>query len=179
MGLAKNVKTHRNNRQNGWTSNNGRQLFLNRQMSISTYLAPGPRLCTTAFLIKKAQRQGAVTLVLSRCHGLLGCVETALSSPDGVFASARSSRCSTSFQSMKRQPATRCCGLSAFCTAVSTNESSSCRCTDVLESGLALSKLDSASKKNSAKCLATIELLKARMYARSSGCVYPVKFRWT
>ena len=27
---------------------------------------------------------------------------------------ARSPRCSTSFQSMKRQPAVRCCGLSAF-----------------------------------------------------------------
>ena len=98
------------------------------------------------------------------------------------FASGRNSRCSTSFQSMKRQPAARCCGLSAFCAAVCTNESSSCRSTDVLESRLARSKLDSASKKNAAKCLATslrIELLKERMYARSSGCVYHVKFRNT
>ena len=53
------------------------------------------------------------------------------------FASARSSRCSTSFQSMKRQPAARCCGLSAFCAAaVCTNESSNCRSTDVLKSRL-------------------------------------------
>ena len=50
------------------------------------------------------------------------------------FASARSSRCSTSFQSMKRQPAVRCCGLSAFCAAVCTNESSSCRGAEVVES---------------------------------------------
>ena len=68
------------------------------------------------------------------------------------FASARSSRCSTSFQPMKRQPAVRCCGLSAFCTAVCTNESSSCRSTAVLESRLTCSKLDSTSKKNSAEC---------------------------
>ena len=42
------------------------------------------------------------------------------------------------------------------------------------KSRLARSKLDSAFKENSAKCLATslrIEFLKARMYARSSGCV--------
>ena len=36
---------------------------------------------------------------------------------------------------MKRQPAARC-GLSAFCAAVCTNESSSCRSTDVFEVGL-------------------------------------------
>ena len=54
--------------------------------------------------------------------------------------------------------------------------------TDVLESRLTCSKLDSASKKNSAKCLATsrrIEFLKAHMYARSSGCVYAVKSHCT
>ena len=45
---------------------------------------------------------------------------------------------------MKRQPAVRCCGLSAFCAAVCTNESSSCRSTAVLESRLTCSKLDSA-----------------------------------
>ena len=50
--------------------------------------------------------------------------------------------CSTSFQSMKRQPAVRCCGLSAFCAAVCTNENSSCRSTAVLESRLTRSKLD-------------------------------------
>ena len=79
------------------------------------------------------------------------------------FASARSSRCSTTFGSMKRQPAARCSGLSAFCAAGCTNESISCPSTDVLESRLTRSKLDSTSKKNSAKCLATslrIELLK-------------------
>ena len=59
------------------------------------------------------------------------------------FASVRSSRCSTSFQSMKRQPAVRCCGLSAFCVAVCTNESSNWRSTAVLESRLTCSKLDS------------------------------------
>ena len=45
----------------------------------------------------------------------------------------------------------------------------------MLESRLTRSKLDSASKKNSAKCLATslrIEFLKARMYAWSSGCAF-------
>ena len=57
---------------------------------------------------------------------------------------------------MKRQPAARGCGLSAFCAAVCANESRSCRSTEVLESRLARSKLDSASKKNSAKCLATL-----------------------
>ena len=49
-----------------------------------------------------------------------------------------------------------------------------------MESRLPCSKLDSTSKKNSAKCLATslrIELLKARMCARSNGCVYAMKFR--
>ena len=49
-----------------------------------------------------------------------------------------------------------------------------------MESILTRSKLDSVSKKNSAKCLATslrIEFLKARMYAWSSGCVYAVQFR--
>ena len=49
------------------------------------------------------------------------------------FASERSS------QTMKRQPAARCCELSAFCAAVCTNESSSCRTTDMLESRLARS----------------------------------------
>ena len=65
------------------------------------------------------------------------------------FAPARSSRCSISFQSMKRQSAVRCCGLSAFCTAVCASESSSCRNSDVLESRLTRSKLHSTSKKNS------------------------------
>ena len=54
------------------------------------------------------------------------------------------------------------------------------RAADVVESRLARSKLDSASKKNAAKSLATslrIEFLEARMYAQSSGCVYAVKFR--
>ena len=49
-----------------------------------------------------------------------------------------------------------------------------------MASRLTRSKLDSASKKNSAKCLATslrIEFLKARMNAQSSGCVYAVQFR--
>ena len=98
-------------------------------------------------------------------------VETVLPSPEDV-ASAGSFRCSTSFQSMRRQPAVRCSGLSAFCAAVCTNESSSCQSTDVLESRFTRSKLDSTSKKNSAKCLATslrIEFLYARMYAWSSG----------
>ena len=97
-------------------------------------------------------------------------------------ASARSSRCSTSFQSMKRQPAARCCKLSAFSAAVCTTESGNCRSTDVLESRLTRSKLDSVSRKNSAKCLATswrIELMKARTYVRSTGWVCSVKFRWT
>ena len=72
---------------------------------------------------------------------------------------------------MKRQPAARCCGQSAFfaAAAVRANESSSCRGTDVVESRLARSKLDSASKKNSSKCLATslrIELRKLA-YVRS------------
>ena len=77
-------------------------------------------------------------------------VETVLLSPDDVLPRARSSRCSTSFQSMKRQPAARCCGLSAFCAAVCTNESSNCQSTVVVESRL--TRLDSTSKKNSAKC---------------------------
>ena len=69
------------------------------------------------------------------------------------FDSARSSSCSTSFQSMNHQPAARLCGLSAFYAAVCTNQSSSCRSTNVLESRLARLLLDSASK-NSGKCLA-------------------------
>ena len=71
-------------------------------------------------------------------------VEAVLPSPDGVLP--------PSIQSMKRQPAF--CGLSAFCAAVCTSESSSCRSTAVLESRLTCSKLDSTSQKNSAKCLA-------------------------
>ena len=57
---------------------------------------------------------------------------------------------------MKRQPAVRCCGLSASYAAVCTNDSSSWRSTAVLESRLTRSKLDSTSKKKLAKCLATL-----------------------
>ena len=109
---------------------------------------------------------------LAREAPRLRLVETVLPVSRRRFASVRSSRCSTSLQSMKRQPAVRCCGLSAFCAAVCKNESSSCRNTAVLESRLTCSKLDSTSKKNSAKCLATswrIEFLKARMYAQYSS----------
>ena len=58
------------------------------------------------------------------------------------FTSARNSRCSTSFQSMKRQPASPCSGLSAFCAAVCTSERSNCRNTHVLETKLTCSNLD-------------------------------------
>ena len=97
------------------------------------------------------------------------------------FASVRSSRCSSSFQSMKRQQldVAGCLRSVLLCARM---RAATVGATDVLDSRLTRSKLDSASKKNSAKCLANsrrIEVLNAHMYARSSGCVYAAKFRCT
>ena len=138
-------------------------------------------------ILRATQKQSAVMMVVcysgaAATAGAAGALDTSkrVLAVTAVVICSWLQHVRPSFQSMKRQPAARCCGLPAFCAAVCANESSSCRSTDVVKSRLTRSKLDSASKKNSTKCFATtlrIEFLKARTCARSNGCVYAVKFR--
>ena len=100
-------------------------------------------------------------------------VETVLRSPEDVLllreahvAPPRSNRRSASQQ-------LDVAGLSAFCAAVCADESSSCRSTDVAESTF---EVGLGFQEELGEVFGYL-FLKARMYARSNGCVYAVKFR--
>ena len=79
MELVKNVKTHGNNGQNGWTRKQHETTTLSEPTSVdidavdtdmharpgdADTLAPGPGFCTTAFFLCATQRQSAVTQVV-------------------------------------------------------------------------------------------------------------------